>query len=215
MSPNANARPDRTTLLPTEDFRHSDIGNPLITGTVHVFVDGFDVTAGGVDIWGVRDEFNFVYIERKGDFDFIARIERLDAPNLYTKAGLMAREDLTESSRHVYFQVFSNNDPRNQNNGGYEYQYRQEEEGEMRAVYPARSEGVPEFPVAFPDVWIRLQRINDEFVGYCSTDGRCWKEYARQSFPFPEKLYFGMAVTSHEAKKIVTAKFRNIAELKN
>ena len=106
-------------------FKHRDIGNPSIKGTVKVTTDGIEMYAGGEDIWGSKDEFNFAYLEQTGDFDIVSRIESLMAANQYTKAGLMAREDLTAGCRHIYFQVFSDNYPRNNNNGGYEFQYRQ------------------------------------------------------------------------------------------
>jgi hypothetical protein len=64
-------------LLKTEDFKHTDVGNPEIAGTVTFADGGFDITAGGADVWGVKDEFNFVYIEKTGDFDFVARVESL------------------------------------------------------------------------------------------------------------------------------------------
>lgn len=122
--------------VPVKNFKHTDIGSPSIKGDVKISSDGFDITAAGADIWGVKDEFHFVYLERKGDFDFATRIESMDAGDLYTKAGVMAREDLTSGCRHIYFQVFSNNNPRNKNNGGYEFQYRPEKAGEMKAIYP-------------------------------------------------------------------------------
>jgi hypothetical protein len=197
-------------LLKTEDFNHTDIGNPAITGTVTVSDGGFDITAGGADIWGIKDEFNFVYIEKSGDFDFATRIESLTAAHLYTKAGLMAREDLTPGSRHIYFQIFPNNSPRNKNNGGFEFQYRQVTGGEMKAIYPARIEGQPDFPVTFPNTWIRLKRVGNNFTGYTGTDGRSWKEYTTFSLGLPEKIYLGLAVTSHKTTESATAKFRNI-----
>lgn len=201
--------------VPVESFKHTDIGNPAIAGTVKVSENGFDITAGGVDIWGVKDEFNFSYIERYGDFDIESRIDSLSAPHLYTKAGLMAREDLTASCRHVYFQVFPNNNPRNKNNGGYEFQYRQVKGGEMKAIYPKSFEGTPEFPVAYPNTWIRLQRIKNDFTGYYSNDGKNWKVYTTFTIELPEKIYLGFAVTSHKANEIAAAKFRNIGELKH
>jgi hypothetical protein len=204
----------KATPVPVESFKHTDIGNPAIAGTVNVSEDGFDITAGGVDIWGVKDEFNFVYIERTGDFDLVSRIESLSAPHLYTKAGLMAREDLTAGCRHIYFQVFPNNNPRNKNNGGYEFQYRPEKGGEMKAIYPKSFEGTPEFPVAYPNTWIRLQRIKNDFTGYYSNDGKNWKVYTTFSLELPEKIYLGMAVTSHKANDIASAKFRNTGEIK-
>lgn len=200
--------------IPLKSFKHQDIGNPAIAGTVKTVNDGFDLTAGGADVWGVKDEFNFIYIEKKGDFDFAVRIESLSAPHLYTKAGLMAREDLTPGSRHIYFQVFPNNNPRNKNNGGYEFQYRQNSNGEMKAIYPASATGTPEFPVNYPNTWIRLKRVKNEFTGYYSIDGKNWKAYTTYSLELPEKIYLGPAVTSHNVKESATAKFRNIVELK-
>lgn len=204
----------KTKPVPVESFKHSDIGNPAIAGTVKVSDDGFDITAGGADIWGVKDEFNFVFVERTGDFDVISRIESLSAPHLYTKAGLMAREDLTANCRHIYFQVFPNNNPRNKNNGGYEFQYRQEKGGEMKAIYPKSSDGIPEFPVTYPNTWIRLQRIKNNFSGYYSMEGKNWKIFTTYSIELPEKIYLGLAVTSHNTNDIALAKFRNIVELK-
>jgi hypothetical protein len=200
----------KINLLKTGDFKHADIGNPAIAGTVKVSKEGFDITAGGADIWGVKDEFNFVYIERTGDFDFAARVESLTATHQYTKAGLMAREDLSPGSRHIYFQMFPNNIPRNKNNGGFEYQYREFKDGQMKAIYPARSEGTPDFPVTFPDTWIRLRRQGNKFTGYTGTDGKSWKEYATFTLDLPAKVYLGAAVTSHNTAETTTAKFRNI-----
>ena len=201
--------------VPVENFKHSDIGNPAIAGSVNIAGDGFDITAGGADIWGTRDEFNFVYVERTGDFDIVTRIESLSAPNLYTKAGLMAREDLTAGSRHIYFQVFPNNNPRNKNNGGFEFQYRQLKDGEMKAIYPKSAEGTPEFPVSYPNTWVRLQRVKNDFTGYFSTDGRNWKIYTTYSLELPAKIYLGLAVTSHNKNEAVSAKFRNTGEIKH
>ena len=200
--------------VPVESFKHADVGNPAIKGTVRISGDGFDITAGGADIWGVKDEFNFVYIERTGDFDIVTRIESLTSPHLYTKAGLMAREDLTAGSRHIYFQVFPDNNARNKNNGGYEFQYRQQKNGEMKAIYPKSAEGTPEFPVSYPNTWVRLQRVNNAFTGYYSTDGKNWKVYTTYSLELPLKIFLGLAVTSHKATDIASAKFRSVGELK-
>jgi hypothetical protein len=211
----SNSNPQKSHPIPLATFKHRDIGSPSIAGTVKVLNNGFDVIAGGADIWGVKDEFNFVYVERTGDFDLVSRIESLMAANLYTKAGLMAREDLTSGCRHIYFQVFSDNNPRNKNNGGYEFQYRQMKDSLMKAIYPKSSEGNPEFPVVYPNVWIRLQRINNDFTGYYSTDGKTWKIYTTYNLALPSKIYVGLAVTAHNTSHNASAKFRNIEELKN
>ena len=212
---NSVVNPKKVKSIPVENFKHSDIGNPAIAGTVKISGDGFDITGGGADIWGTKDEFNFVYTERTGDFDIVTRIESLSAPHLYTKAGLMAREDLTAGSRHIYFQVFPNNNPRNKNNGGYEFQYRQLKDGDMKAIYPISAEGTPEFPVSYPNTWIRLQRVKNDFTGYFSTDGTSWKIYTTYSLELPAKVYLGLAVTSHNKSDIASARFKNTGEIKH
>jgi len=206
-------RTSKLKLLKTGDFKHLDVGNPAIRGTVTVSDNGFDIAAGGADVWGTKDEFNFVYIDKTGDFDFAARVEGLTSAHQYTKAGLMAREDLTPGSRHVYFQLFPDNTPRNKNNGGFEFQYRQIAGGEMKAIYPAKSEGTPDFPVTFPDTWIRLKRVGNRFTGYSSKDGKSWKEYADFTLDLPEKVYLGAAVTSHNINKVAVARFRDIGSI--
>jgi len=200
--------------ISTKKFKNSDIGNPSLAGSTELMSDGIRITAGGADVWGVRDEFRFSYIEQTGDFDLFARIESLTAANLYTKAGLMAREELTDNSRHIFFQVFPNNNPRNKNNGGFEFQYRMEKAGEMKAIYPSKFEGSPAFPVNYPNTWIRLKRVGNEFTGLTSPDGKTWTEYTKFSMPLASKVHLGLAVTSHNTKETAIAVFRNISSLK-
>ena len=195
-------------------IKYTDIGNPALTGSVDLKNDALSMTAGGADVWGVRDEFGFSHFEQTGDFDLVARIESLTAPHLYTKAGLMAREQLSDNNRHIFFQVFPNNNPRNKNNGGYEFQYRKEQAGEMKAIYPAKFDGTPEFPVNYPNTWIRLKRAGSEFTGYYSADGKSWKAFTTFSMELSKKVYLGLAVTSHNTKETATAVFRDISMIK-
>lgn len=197
--------------VPLKNFKSADIGNPAISGTTEILSDGITLIAGGADVWGTRDEFRFVWLEQTGDFNFSTRIENLTDPNLYTKAGIMAREELSENSSHIYFQVFPNNHERNKNNGGYEFQYRKVKAGEMKAIYPTRFEGTPEFPVNYPNTWIRLKRSGDEFSGYYSTDGKTWKVYSAFTMKLAKKIYLGLAVTSHDTGKTAVASFKSIA----
>jgi len=195
-------------------FKYTNIGNPAFPGSTIVSKDGISLTAGGADVWGVRDEFGFSYFGQTGDFDLAARIESLTAPHLYTKAGLMAREQLSDNSRHIFFQVFPNNNPRNKNNGGYEFQYRMEQGKDMKAIYPARFDGTPEFPVNYPNTWIRLKRTGNEFTGFYSADGKTWKAFTTFTMELSKKVYLGLAVTSHNTKETATAIFRDISMIK-
>jgi regulation of enolase protein 1 (concanavalin A-like superfamily) len=214
MTAQSDLSTEKTKPIPVKSFSHADIGNPAIKGTANISKEGIEITAGGADVWGVKDEFHFAYFERTGDFDLVSRIESLTAPHLYTKAGIMAREDLTENCRHIFFQVFPNNNPRNKNNGGFEFQYRQQKGGEMKAIYPASFTGTPEFPVAYPNTWIRLKRSGNDFTGCYSTDGKNWKPFTTYTLELPVKIYLGLAVTSHNSKESAKASFRDIGEVK-
>lgn len=200
--------------VPLKKLKFANIGNPALAGSTNMTEGGISLTAGGADVWGVKDEFGFSYFEQNGDFDLVARIESLTEPHLYTKAGLMAREQLSDNSRHIFFQVFPNNNPRNKNNGGYEFQYRKDLAGEMKAIYPAKFDGTPEFPVNYPNTWIRLKRTGSEFTGYYSADGKTWKAFTTFSMELSKKVYLGLAVTSHNTKESATAVFRNISTFK-
>lgn len=195
-------------------FKSVDIGNPSIAGSTKITGNKLILTAGGADIWNKRDEFRFTYIQQSGDFDLISKVESLTDPHLYTKAGLMVREELTEDSRHIYFMVFPNNKPRNKNNGGYEYQYRMEKGGDSKAIYPSKFDGTPEFPVNYPETWVRLKRVGNEYTGFYSPDGTTWKPFTSFSLELPAKVWIGPAVTSHNAKAATEAVFSSLSLLK-
>lgn len=195
-------------------FRQADIGNPALAGKSEKQDNGILIVAGGADVWGVRDEFHFAFIEHNGDFDFACRVASLSSPHLYTKAGLMVREELSENSRHIFFQVFPDNKARNKNNGGYEFQYRLQKGGEMKAIYPPKADGIPGFPVNYPDTWIRLERKGNEFRGFWSSDGKTWKLYTTFTLELPDKIFLGLAVTSHNKKESATAVFKDISTKK-
>ena len=83
------------------------------------------------------DQFYFVYEIFSGDFDISVKLESLEQSHLYTKAGLMAREELTPGSRNLMFLAFPGNAKRNNNRGGYEFQYRLETGKQSKAIYPS------------------------------------------------------------------------------
>jgi regulation of enolase protein 1 (concanavalin A-like superfamily) len=190
----------------------SDIGNPFKQGSTRQVAGGYDILAGGKDIWEASDQFHYAYFKLTGDFDLTARLESLSMPNLYTKAGLMARDSLEPGSPHAYLMVFADNSPRNKNNGGYEFQYRNTTEGPSAAIYPANySSDAPKFPVRYPSVWLRLKRSGDSFESFYSDDGTIWKLYADHAMKLLCTVYLGLAVTSHNVDETAKAAFRDIA----
>ena len=119
----------------------------------------------------------------------------------------MAREDLSDSSLHVFYQVFPDNSPRNKNNGGCEFQYRSNKGGDMKAIYPDPQTSGNQFNVDFPNTYIRLKRKGDIFESYFSNNNETWKLYSSYSLKMTDKLLIGLAVTSHNITNNTLAAF--------
>jgi glucose/arabinose dehydrogenase/mono/diheme cytochrome c family protein/regulation of enolase protein 1 (concanavalin A-like superfamily) len=188
---------------PVGSFTSQDIGSPALAGSTVRDGNLITITAGGTDIWGTSDQFHFAHQQRTGDFDVSVRIESVIQSDLYTKTGLMVRDSLAANARHVMALVFPSNAARNNNDGGYEFQYRATTGGGATALYPAD----PQPRVNFPDTWLRMKREGDTFIAFCSSDGFNWAEYSRTTLDLPDTLYFGLAVTAHTASPVTVAKF--------
>lgn len=181
-----------------------DIGNPAFSGSTSRAGNLVTLTAGGNDIWGTTDQFHFAHQPRSGDFDISVRIESVVQSDLYTKTGLMVRDSLAANARHVMALVFPSNAARNNNDGGYEFQYRATAGGNAVALYPPS----PQPRVNYPDTWLRLKREGDTFIAYSGSDGFTWREYARTTLDFPDQIHFGLAVTAHTTAQTTVAKFQ-------
>ena len=76
-----------------------DLGNPSVVSVVTAATNGFNVTAAGTDFGGNSDQGNFSYQPVSGNFDVAVRVAGLTLSDIFAKAGLMARETLSASSR--------------------------------------------------------------------------------------------------------------------
>ncbi|HUB68214.1 MAG TPA: hypothetical protein VL981_12080 [Candidatus Methylacidiphilales bacterium] len=190
------------------DLTQADIGKPQMPGSGASDKDGTTLVAGGKDVWGTSDQFRFAYLQRKGNFDAQVHILSLQPAQLYSRAGLMVREDLTNTSRHLFFVVFSDNQARHNNNGGYELQFRDTAGGKSGGVYPAITPGAPpQFPVNYPNVWLRVVRQGNTLTCFASPDGKNWSKYGEHTSEFPAQVYLGVALTAHNPTATATAKF--------
>jgi hypothetical protein len=199
------------TMFPFSEFKYIDIGAKTKPGKATIYKDELQIIAGGADIWGTHDECHFGYLKIYGDFDLSVQILSLSAAHLYTKAGIMARTDLSDSSQHVYFQVFPDNRARNNNKGGCEFQYRSEKAAEMKAIYPDPVTSGNQFDVSFPNTWIRFKRTGNVFEAYLSNDNKSWKLYSNFTLTMPHELLVGLAVTSHDSNSFTTARFASLS----
>jgi hypothetical protein len=197
----------------TSGFTSVDVGSPQLAGSAKPVETGWDMVAGGADIWEKADQFHFLCKKLSGDFNVALRVESFTPAHLYSKAGLMIRETLDKDSPHLMFLVFAGNAPRNNNLGAYEMQFRSVARGDCQAIYPAvRPPAPPEFPAAYPNCWLRIERCGDEFSAFASTDGEAWKLYATQKLALARMVYVGPALTSHDSQILTTAAFRDYSE---
>jgi hypothetical protein len=198
---------------PCIGFVSLDIGSPQLRGSARQFEGGWDLSAGGADIWEKSDQFHFLYKQISSDFEIAVRVESFTPAHLYSKAGLMIRETLDANSPHLMFVVFADNSPRNNNLGAYEMQFRVKPGGRCQAVYPAkRPPAPPEFPAAYPNSWLRVERRGNRFSAFASTDSKTWKLYAVQTLTLAARVYVGLALTSHEPQVVAKARFCNYTE---
>jgi hypothetical protein len=190
----------------------TDIGSPRLAGETKQLANGLEITAGGEDIWGTRDEFHFAYTRVTGDFTLSARVVSLAMADVYTKAGLMLRTSLEAGAEHAFLLVFGDNQARNKNNGGLEFQSRLKPNGNCVGIYPPQPlPRQPDFPVNFPDVWLKLSRNGDKITGENSRDGERWKTFSVHRQSFPQSVYVGLAVTSHHAAQTVRGVFSHLS----
>ncbi len=180
------------------DFFTQDIGSPPLPGSIAFVENGVNIVAGGGDLRGTNDQFNYSYQQRRGDFDVKVRVQRLDFADTWSLAGLMARETLTSTSR--YAGVFST-----PSIAGSFFQYRTNAGGDIECSGA--------FPVNYPYTWLRLQRVGgNRFTGYASYDGQLWSQLGTVYLPLPSTIYLGFAVASHNPSQTIAAQFRDFGD---
>ena len=187
--------PNTTLTFYAAPYDSLDIGGAAPAGSLSVVDGGFDVTASGSSIGGTADQFNFSYQMVSGDFDWEVRLQGMSAVDLWSKAGLMARETLDAGSRCAAVLATANLQ-------GTFFESRSTPSG------PAAVSG--SFPPNFPNGWLRLQRIGNQFSGYASYDGVTWTLLGSVSLNLPNTIYVGLAVASHSNGQMATAQFRQV-----
>ena len=172
--------------------------------TVSATYTGFlaNIVAGGADIWGTSDTFDYAYLMATNDFDYCLNVQSLTdgGGGTFTRAGIMARDDLDTGSggAHEISMVW--------NYGNlFQHLYRDTvggtttDNGYTIAGYGTNS-------------WVRLQRQGNIFRTYYSSNNVNWvldtqkdgSATGDNSFT-NSVLYLGIAVCAHGASAVTTA----------
>jgi len=192
--------PDSTATFTATSYAVQNIGNASPPGTIVPTSGGLDVSGGGSDIGGTSDQFQFAWQQRAGDFDVKVRIASLGLSDSWAEAGMMARETLDTGARFAsamatpsisgcYFQS------RGATNGGTSLS--------------------GSFPANYPNTWLRLRRVGNQFTGFASYDGASWTTLGSVAVAMPTNIYFGFAVSSHNTNQLTTAAFRDFSAVTN
>jgi len=181
-------------------FLGRDVGAPALAGQTSVITAGsaYDVVGAGNDIYGTSDQFQYAYNIQSGDFDLRARLSSLTQADPWSKAGLMARESLAAGSRMVSLHATPATGA-----GGYEFMYRA-----GTGEYVQKVDGSTQ--VSYPNTWVRLKRVGNDFTSYTSSDGVNWVPLGATTLSLPASIYLGMVVSSHNESQSVVANFRDL-----
>jgi hypothetical protein len=185
----------RANVAPNPFTDHQDIGAVMIQGNAS-YLDGvYTVQGDGADIANPADAFHYFYEGMfSGNGEITARVLSVQNTDPAAKAGIMIRETLDPTSRHVFMSLTPSG-----------------------AVLRARSN----VEVTYGDTnvrapyWVRLVRggsQHDEVTAYESADGIRWVQLAPPVVleNLATEVYVGLAVTSHTGGQLNTSTFDNV-----
>jgi len=168
--------PSNTTIaIVISPLTNTDIGNaagtdPILPG--FFFMDNtnaYTVVAGGSDIWGTSDGFNFSYEQKTNDFDVAVRQTAYTPVSGASKGGLIAQEILDPASRHWYIAngplagttIIDGSGANNTIEANWRTNFT--DNTASWAIGPAA-------PPAYPNAWLRLKRTGSILQGFYSTN---------------------------------------------
>ncbi|MCI0746497.1 MAG: lamin tail domain-containing protein [Verrucomicrobia subdivision 3 bacterium] len=190
--------PNTTITFSALSFTSAMIGNPQPPGGTTGVTGGVNITAGGRDIGGTSDQFQFSYQPRTGDFDVKVRLDSLSRADAWSEAGLLAREDLNGGGRFASVLATPNI------SGAY---------FQSRVATNGAANIAGSFPVNFPNMWLRLKRVGNSFQGFAGIDGQYWTLLGSASIAMPPGILLGFAASSHNTNETITAAFRDFSNV--
>jgi len=195
----------------------TDVGKPALAGSTKLTTDTkggyvYTIIGGGSDIWNTADSFHYAYFKITGDFDYMVQAQDLQGPDTWSKAELMARQFATVpgipqgGDPHI-----SNMATRAAGQNLLTPQWRAVRNGVSDRWTNVTASAKP----AYPNTWLRTERIGNVFYLYSSSDGQNWTMYnpgtldTSSSSPqggdnkttftsaWPATILLGLAVTAH------------------
>src|SRR5260370_2734375 len=167
-----------------------DVGAVGLVGNATFANEVFTVTGAGAG-YGTSDAMHFVYQSISGDGTLVSRLINVPAG---TEAGVMIRETLASGAANMQtddYQSFIFTHFRSRTGGSTA------STGQVSITLP---------------YWVKLVRSGNTFTGYYSSDGVNWVQVGTsQTIAMAQKVYVGLAVSSHNASALATFTFYNVS----
>ncbi len=172
-----------------------DVGNPAIKGST-LFSDGqYRITGSGANIWGKRDEFQYVWREISGDFTVAATMQFLGQGAEDRKGGIMVRQSVHSDAAYADVVIHGTGMP------GLQWRSRQ---GDDTNTFDLPFEGPGTFK-------LRLVRTGVKIYMYIGKDGAEPKKIANTEVSLRNPVLVGLVVCSHDAAASDTVVFSNVS----
>jgi hypothetical protein len=187
---------------------HQDVGtqgdpSPAGSATFDSSTGAYTLTASGSDIWTNSDHMQYVYERLNGDGSIVARLDSANAPDFWTKAGLMIRDSLDSGAANDFML-----DTPNPGHQEPVMQFRDSDGGQTSDT------GNHIGPTNPTPVWLMLQRVGNVFTGFWAADNNGmpgpWHLMTTHTTVMPATVYVGLALTSHSNGNVATAVFDHV-----
>lgn len=175
--------------------QHGDVGSPAIAGTTRYDAASqtYTLSAGGANMWGTRDEFQFAWRRLSGDFILRAHASFVgEGVDPHRKLGWIIRRSLNADAGYVDAAVHGD--------GLTSLQFRRTDGGQTEEV---RSE------MKAADV-IQLERRGAKYIMSVARFGDPFTRTEVEGIDLGDEVFVGLFVCSHNAKVSESAVFHNV-----
>ncbi len=223
-------------------WQASDIGNVETQGVTTVYSDDKVTVKGSGKFISNADTCQFAYKKLKGDGEIIVKLDYATPVDNHAFSGIMVRNDLKADSAAIILGLSSTKayewKEKNPDTGKETTYYRnafsiwlagrnkkgddfQKLDENLDSIDGAKKTNIPLVnDIAFKDLseylgyYMRLVRRGDQFIAYCSPDGKDWKEVGQKTVTMNDTVYIGVAADANKvANQLVnvnTARFSDI-----
>lgn len=174
---------------------HGDVGAPAIAGSTSYdeLRQEYRMTAGGINMWGKTDQFQFAWNKMKGDFILFARVEFLgQGVDPHRKAGWIVRQTLDADSPYADACVHGD--------GLTSLQFRRTKGAETeQAVVPLTGGDV-----------IKFERRGRQFIFSSARYGETFTSTTLDELDLGDEVFVGLFLCSHNGEVKEEVVFKDV-----